>query len=109
MNRIVITDTAKFEEVITNIENILPSIKDSFESTRKNAQGMSGTNTWKGQSQETLYGKYQQLETNFAPVEETIEMYIRFLKKTLEDYKALENQLDAKVNEYASNQLDVNS
>ena len=80
MNRIVITDTAKFEEVITNIENILPSIKDSFESTRKNAQGMSGTNTWKGQSQETLYGKYQQLETNFAPVEETIEMYIRFLK-----------------------------
>ena len=95
MNKIVITDTAKFEEVITNIENILPQIKDSFQSTRRNSEGMSGVDTWKGQSQETLYEKYQTLEQNFAPIEETIEMYIRFLKKTLEYYKALEDSMNA--------------
>ena len=110
MNRIVITDTEKFEEVINNIENILPSIKNTFQSERRNSVGLDGTGTtWKGQSQEKIYEKYKVLESNFAPIEETMEIYIRFLRKTLEDYKALENSLNAKVDEYSGNQMDVNS
>lgn len=109
MNKIVITDTAKFEDVINNIEAILPSIQNTFQSQRRNSEGMSGGTTWKGQSQEKLYEKYQTLEQNFAPIEETIGIYIRFLRKTLEDYIALENSLNAKVDEYSGNQMDVNS
>ena len=109
MNKITITDTAKFEEVINNIEAILPSIQNTFQSQRRNSEGMAGGSTWKGQSQEKLYEKYKTLETNFAPIEETIGIYIRFLRKTLEDYKALEESLNAKVDEYSGNQMDVNS
>jgi uncharacterized protein YukE len=109
MNKILITDTVKFEEVIDNIENTLPKVKDAFQSERTNSVEMSGTDTWKGQSQEKIYEKYQQLEQNFTPIEETIALYVRFLRKTLEDYVALDNDLKNKIDEYAGNQMDVNS
>ena len=108
MNKIVITDSARFEELINKIEAQLPVIKDAFQSEKNNSTGMSGSETWKGQSQEALYGKYKQLEQNFTPIEESIEIYIKFLKKTLEDYKELESSIDAKAEEY-SDQLNVNS
>jgi phosphoglycerate-specific signal transduction histidine kinase len=109
MNQIVIKDTEKFEEVIDNIEKELPSIKNTFQSEARNSVDMSGTDVWKGQAQEKLYEKYKQLEQNFTPIEETIALYVRFLRKTLEDYIALENSLNAKIDEYSGNQLDVNS
>ena len=110
MNKIYISDTAKFEEVINNIEAILPSISNTFQSEKRNSEGMNGEgNTWKGQSQEKLYEKYKILESNFGPIEEALHIYVKFLRKTLEDYKALENSLNAKIDEYASNQMDVNS
>ena len=108
MNKIVIKDSARFEELINVIEAQLPNIKNTFQNERRNSQGMSGSETWKGLSQEALYGKYKLLEQNFEPVEESIAIYIKFLKKTLEDYKALEASIDAKAEEY-SNQLNVNS
>jgi hypothetical protein len=48
------------------------------------------------------------LEANFNPIVETLELYTRFLKKTLEDYKMLEQQINAKAEDF-SDQLDVNS
>ncbi len=109
MNQIVIKDSAKFEEVINNIEKELPSIQNTFQSQRRNSEDMSGTDVWKGQAQEKLYEKYKQLEQNFTPIEKTISIYVRFLRKTLEDYKMLEQNLNARIDEYSGNQLDVNS
>ena len=108
MNKITITDSSKFEEVIQVFEQVLPNIKNHFESERRNAREINATATWTGKSQEALYGKYKMLEENFDPIVETIEIYIRFLKKTLEDYKLLEQQLNAKEQEF-SEQLNVNS
>ena len=108
MNKLEITDTAKFEEKINNIEAALPTIQNAFASQRRNSEGIKGTDTWQGLSQEALYEKYKILEQNFSPIEESIMVYIRFLRKTLEDYKALEASFDAKAEE-SSNQLDVNS
>lgn len=108
MNKIIIRDSAKFEELINKIEAQLPVIQDAFRNEKNNSRGIAGSTTWKGMSQEALYGKYKQLEQNFTPVEESISIYIKFLKKTLEDYKALESSFDAKAEEF-SNQLNVNS
>ena len=109
MNQIVIKDTEKFEEVIDNIEKELPAIQNTFQSQKRNSVDMSGNDVWKGRAQEKLYDKYKQLEQNFTPIEETIALYVRFLRKTLEDYKALETSLNAKIDDYSTNQLDVNS
>ena len=108
MNKIVITDTNKFEEVIQVFEQTLPRIKDHFASERRISNEYNATNTWTGKSQEALYNKYKMLEKNFDPIVEGIEIYIRFLKKTLEDYKLLEQQLNQKAEEF-SEQLNVNS
>lgn len=108
MNRIEISDPEKFEEIINRLEALVPSFQNTFQSQRRNSIEMSGGETWKGKSQEALYGKYQLLEKNFAPIEEGYGIYIRFLRKTLEDYKALDKQLEAKAEE-SSNQLNVNS
>ncbi len=108
MNRIVITDTNKFEEVIQVFEQTLPNIKNHFESERRISNEYNATKTWTGKSQEALYKKYTELERNFNPIVESIEIYIRFLKKTLEDYKKLEQQLNQKAEDF-SEQLNVNS
>jgi len=108
MNKVIIKDSAKFEEIINNIEAALPTIQNAFQSQRNNSEGIKGSDTWKGESQEALYEKYNLLEQNFTPIEESIALYIKFLRKTLEDYEALESSLNAKAEEN-SDQLNVNS
>ena len=55
-----------------------------------------------------FFSKYKALEANFNPIVESMEIYIRFLKKTIEDYKALDKELMQKAEEY-NEQLKVNS
>ena len=108
MNKITITDSDKFQEVIQTFRETLPSIKNCFESERRNSIDIGGTDVWKGKAQEKLNEKYKMLEQNFDPIVETMEIYIRFLQKTLDDYKELEAQISAKADAF-SEQLNVNS
>ena len=108
MNKIVITDSDKFEDIIQLFEHTIPKIKGYFESERRNAMEINQTATWTGASQKALYDRYKMLEANFNPIVDTLELYTRFLKKTLADYKALEQTLNQKAEEF-SDQLNVNS
>jgi len=108
MNKIIITDSNAFENVIQVFESTLPNIKKIFESEQTITKEIDGTPTWTGASQKALYGKYKELESNFNPIVDSIEIYIRFLKKTLEDYKTLDKELSQKAEEF-SEQLNVNS
>jgi hypothetical protein len=108
MNKVIITDSQKFEEIIQLFEHTLPKFKQHFESERRNAREINRTDTWTGASQEALYKKFEMLEKNFNPIVETMEIYTRFLRKTLDDYMALERQLNTKAEEF-SDQLNVNS
>ncbi len=108
MNKITITDSEKFQEVIQVFRDTLPNMKNCFESERRNSIDIGGTDVWKGKAQEKLNEKYKMLEQNFDPIVETMDIYIRFLQKTLDDYKELEAQLNNKAEEF-SEQLNVNS
>lgn len=108
MNRIEISDPVKFEEIINRLEAAVPSMRNTFQSQMKTQVDMSGNAVWKGKAQEALHEKHEMLSKNFEPAVEGVEIYIRFLRKTLEDYKALDKQLEAKAEE-SSNQLNVNS
>jgi hypothetical protein len=108
MNKVIITDSNAFENVIQVFESTLPEFKRIFQSEKTITKEIDSTPTWTGEAQRALYGKYKELEANFAPIEESMEIYIKFLKKTIEDYKKLDQELSAKANEF-SEQLDVNS
>lgn len=108
MNKIVITNSTQFEEVINTFEQVLTRVKDIFENEKKNAEEINGTSTWTCMTQEVIYSKYKLLSNNFAPIEESLQLYINFMKKTLEDYKAIEAHIE-KSAEASSVQLNVNS
>ena len=107
-NKVVITDSNQFENVISVFESTLPEFKKIFENERTITKEIDNTPTWTGEAQRALYGKYKALEANFNPIVESMEIYIRFLKKTIEDYKALDKELMQKAEEY-NEQLKVNS
>lgn len=95
MNRVVITDSAQFEEVIADIERILSRIRDIFTNENRNAKEINATSTWTSQTQEVIYNKYKLLEKNFNPIDESLQIYIAFLKKTLQDYKDFEAHIES--------------
>jgi len=108
MNRIVITDSAQFEEVIRTFEQVLQRIKDIFENERRNAEEINATSTWTGETQKVIYGKYKSLENNYVPIEESLQLYIDFMKKALQDYRNIEEHIEKSAMENEV-QLDVNS
>ena len=108
MNRIVITDSNQFEEVIKEFEQILIRIKDIFLNENRNIEEINATSTWTCQTQAVIYNKFKMLSNNFGPIEESIQLYIDFLKKTLQDYSNFEVHIDRSA-EASSVQLDVNS
>ena len=107
-DRIVITDSAQFEAVISEIEKSYKIIQDVFSNEKKNSKEIDATDTWNGSAQAVMYEKYTELMENFGPIEYSLDLYIKFLKKTLEDYRRLEEELEKNMQDFAS-ELDVNN
>ena len=105
---IVITDSGKFEQVILKMEESYKKIQDIFAKEKTNKEEIHATDTWTGKAQEAMYGKYELLSQNFSPIEYSLGVYIKFLKKTLEDYKRMEAEITRNM-ELVSEQLNVNS
>ena len=105
-NRIVITDSNAFENVILEFEKELSGIKEIFDNEDKNNANIDGTDIWRGKMQQALCGKYKELATNYSPLVESIEIYIMFLKKTIEEYKKMDQDLSNQADTLAE-RLDV--
>ena len=106
MNKIVITNSAQFQEVINNLEQSYGKIKDLFVNQKKNVEEINSTDTWTGATAEVMYGKYKLLTDNFEQIEYSLDLYIKFLKKTLEDYTLAEKVIDKNIDDLAQS-LDV--
>ena len=107
MNHIIIEDSNEFENIIGKIEKSAKKVKEIFEKEKSNVESINSTSTWSGDTQKVIYSKHTELQKNFEPIEEALNLYIEFLKKTLNDYKAFE----AKTMENMSNndfELNVN-
>ena len=109
------TDYLSMEDGKTPIKDIDPftffgifNRRTSKENRVKNAKEINGTDTWNGNGQVALYNKYVELIKNFSPIEYSLDLYIKFLRKTLEDYRRLEEELENNMQDFAS-ELNVNS
>lgn len=103
-----INNPVSFEEVVVSLENSLFRLRDIFENQNKNKDSINETDSWSGKAQAALSKKYEQLSQNFAPIDYSIELYIKFLRKTLEDYKLADAAISKNLEEMTSS-LDVNS
>ena len=108
MNNVVIKNYELFENTINKIEDSYQNIMDIFEEEKIYIERINETETWTGEAQRTIYKKYKQLEKNYEPIEETLKIYINFLRNTLDSYKKLEDHLIQNLSNNNSN-LDVNS
>ncbi len=105
---IVITDKQKFIEIVQRMEATLYKLSTTLERDMKNIRRIDSTEVWTGKSQAALCEKYSLLEKNFGPIQNSLSVYIRFLKKVLTDYVALEQRIDRRAEEQSA-ELDVNS
>ena len=105
---IVITDSAKFQEAIDKIDGAKKRLTDAFLRQSKNAERINETKVWTGITAKKMYEKYSELNNNYASIEYSLELYVKFLKKTLEDYTLL-NQMLTNNMENMADSLNVNS
>lgn len=108
MSNIVINDSSEFERLINNFELYCKNIVDILNNEKKNMTNINSTDVWSGKAQEALYGKYVNLEKNFEPIEQTFQIYVNFLRNTLDGYRAIDKKINNDIEANVSN-LDVNS
>lgn len=106
MSKIVITDSLEFEMVVKELEESLVRIRDIFSSCDKNMNVIDDTDVWSGKTQGVITAKYEELRENFSPIEQSLGIYIEFLKNALTDYKAMESKFSTTIDVNDSN-LDV--
>ena len=101
-------NTVALEREIQEFETALSNIKVIFERERRNVREMNNGHMWVGKTQEIMYRKQIAFQNNFGPVEEALEVFINFMKKSVEDYKRFE-ATRIKDQEENTSDLDVNS
>lgn len=108
MKKITITNSNEFEKIIEKIETSRRNISDIFAEESNNIEYINETDIWTGKAQNVLYRKHKELEKNFSPIDETLQIYVAFLRNTLESYKNLETKIvkDIEIN---SDNLNINS
>ncbi len=103
-----VIDTEKVNSVISELESILKKLINTVDGQDKNLLDVGETPTWTGKSASVLREKYDQLSKNFPMVVYSLELYIRFLKKTVEDYELMNKAQSENIDEMKEN-LDVNA
>lgn len=107
-NNIAINDFDKFSEIITSLEASYNNLKEITIKEKENKEKINSTEIWTGYSQKAMYDKYNILTNDFDQIEYSLDIYIKFLRKTLEDYRLIDEEINKNALE-ASNELDVNS
>ena len=105
---IEIVSPEEMQEAIKQLKGSLRVLNDVFSSQKNNVERINKTDVWSGAAAEAMYEKYKQLNANYDPITYSIDLYIKFLEKTLEDYNRLIQEQNRNIDAMAEN-LDVNS
>ena len=105
---IEIKNPAEIQKAIDELKDSLSVLNDIFSSETKNVERINDTPVWAGAASKAVYAKYKQLNANYSQISYSIDLYIKFLEKTLEDYNRLIKEQEKNIDAMAEN-LDVNS
>ena len=107
MNKIIIEDSAKFEEIITRFEDNIKKIQEVFENENNNFEKIDSKETWTGLTQNSVVEKYNALKNNYDNIINSLNTYLTFMKKALKGYEDIDNKINLKIEEY-ENELNIN-
>lgn len=105
---ITITSPEEFQAVINALEESYENIKSIIDKEKKNVEKINKTNVWSGRTASVVYEKYLLLNSNYDQIDYSLDIYIKFLKKTLDDYTLLIKEQSKNIDAMAAS-LDVNS
>jgi hypothetical protein len=108
MNNITITDSDKFAKVITSLENSYNKLREIKENENINKEVIDETDVWTSNAQKSMYNKFDELVNIYEQVDYSLDIYIKFLKKTLEDYTLINEEISRNI-EKVENELNINS
>lgn len=105
---VTVINSNLLEQEIREFEKSKRNIDEIFRRERNNLSVMNNGHTWVGKTQETMCNAQYRFQNNFDPILEALDVYIRYLKDTLQDFKRFEEQRqrDLQNNETS---MDVNS
>ena len=86
-NGLVIKNIGEFQEVIDELKTSLNNLNNIFDRQNNNVTRINQTEVWSGSAAKSFHDKYVQLNKNYPQIAYSLDLYIKFLEKTLEDYK----------------------
>jgi len=107
-SKIVIKDSEQFKEIIMELRESREKIKEIFQRETKTSEDVNGEEIWTGNAQKSMGEKMSQLAQNYGPIISSLEIYDKFLTKTLEDYVRIEEEISKNIDMLAE-KMDVNS
>ena len=108
MTKSIIINEQSFQDEITRFETSINNIKDYLDKIDKEMDNIDGNNdTWKSKVATNIHDDHLELKKRFNNINTELSSYLSFLKKTLEDYKIQENNINTAI-ENNSSLLDVN-
>ena len=102
-----ITSYEEFEECINDFKRVASNIHDIFYHVKTNDEHLNDGSTIQGKTAEHTYARVKELQQNYAPIEDALNLYITFLEKTLDDYKLMDRAIDRNAEKFG-HALDVN-
>jgi len=104
----IMIDTEKLENIITSLEENAAIVKQIFEELNTKLKDFDGSNeVWQGDVQSAVYQNYDAISKNFPSIVEQLNDYNIFLRKTVNNYKKEEKNIDTSIDNNKEN-LDVN-
>ncbi len=108
MNQTTIKDTNQFSEIVYEIEKAVQKIIEISISQKKNAEEINDTDVWTGNAARIMYAQYSVVNSNYEHIEYSLDLYVKFMKKVLEDYTRLNEEFNKNIDDFGET-LDVNS
>ena len=105
---LAIKNYQEYEETLSKLEDSIRKMEDVYDSQIKNTEVINKTDTWTGEAQSAMYDKLRTLNGNYEPIKSSLELYIKFLHKTKEDYRLMMEAQKANMDSFAED-LTVNS
>ncbi len=104
---IEIKDPQAVYEVIKELKESQQVLKDIFGRQKTNVEKVNETEIWSGDAAQAFYRKYSMLNNNYNEIEYSVDLYIKYLEKVMEDYRLAGQAISKNIDEMAEN-LTVN-
>lgn len=97
-----------FRKMIESLEEKRNEVDEIFKDIDKNLKTFDGSsNVWKSVVQEQVYNNYKVMSQEYPKIVEQLDLYIKFLQTTLDNYENEEKYIGSVVDNEKSN-LEVN-